>query len=718
MRVRFSKPFFATLLLTLFCSTPMFAQEQEQDENFSARQLEKKGDRLMKREDWEAAKVVYHKLLKADPDNDNFNFDLGIAYFNSGVQKEKSITYFERVNEVEIPVVGFYLARSYHYNGDYENAIETFQNFRSIISTSTDNGRQLAKDVERYIAQCKSLANHTANKDELLSINNLGTEVNTKYTEYAPVIYEENSVMIFTATNKNTLVDESVEVQTVANEDLFISNYDEESDTWGNRHLPDGTFIKPELNTKKNESSINFNVDKNKFYYFRVQDMFVSEEKKAPENTHSNTNKTPQDQLIAIYINKQENIKFMVTELLTTDSGRDIYFSTLEDDKWTNWRPHPLNTIYDEDSPYLTEDGKTLYFTSNGYNSIGGHDIFKSTWDGQKWSEPENLGMPINSPGNDIHFVPTSFNPLKGYIASDRKGTNGNMDIYRFKRCGDYDSTLLEGIFLAEGKPVQGTLLAKNIAGNVLNRLDIIDGTYAYKVANKTTYKIEFTAKGNPEDYFPHQFQFTTPKQCEEFNLYQKLTVQIRNDKTGRPKDQLGEMHNAFYDIDRHRKGKSREEFIAEQKSGSEFEVVPDTQIIPFPPEVILATIKRNVKFEHVYFDFDKSNFKSQYQHVTDSVVNFMKANPKVNVLIQGHTDTKGSLAYNIALSQRRIKSVLNNLVKKGIDKKRISTEYFGETRPLAPDHENGKYVPSVAARNRRVEIHVDIEKAEQEYNK
>jgi hypothetical protein len=120
--------------------------------------------------------------------------------------------------------------------------------------------------------------------------------------------------------------------------------------------------------------------------------------------------------------------------------GLDIYKSEKDvNGKWSapvNLGAN-INTEYDEDSPFISADGKTLYFSSKGFNNMGGYDVYKSTFDGNNWSAPENMGYPVNSAGNDIFFI-LSTDGKRAYYSSNKIGGSGKMDIYEITFANNY----------------------------------------------------------------------------------------------------------------------------------------------------------------------------------------------------------------------------------------------------------------------------------------
>jgi outer membrane protein OmpA-like peptidoglycan-associated protein len=236
--------------------------------------------------------------------------------------------------------------------------------------------------------------------------------------------------------------------------------------------------------------------------------------------------------------------------------GRDIYVTT-KDEKNGQWKPleslgKKINTKFDEDAPFLTPDGNTLYFASNGHNSMGDYDIFKTVLNEQgEWSAVENLGPPINTPGHDRYFI-TSDDGAIGYYASDRDGGYGETDIYRIiLDCKAVSATMINGVVYSEDlqKPVATTITIFDPATNVKIRTfktDSVTGKYEMRLKTETSYGFLIDANG----YLPHSGEFTVPKQCDYFSLFQEIKIENLEDSAGRVYAQRASINNAFFNVD------------------------------------------------------------------------------------------------------------------------------------------------------------------------
>ncbi len=299
--------------------------------------------------------------------------------------------------------------------------------------------------------------------------------------------------------------------------------------------------------------------------------------------------------------------------------GTDIYYSKRTRD--TSWATpvnmgDSINTPGNERTPFLDSAGN-LYFASDGHIGMGGLDIYKATPDANGGWQIVNAGVPVNSPQDD--FTPYFTNGYKGYFASNRLLGKGGDDIYRFNA-----ARIL--IFKLEGEVLNTkTRLPVSNATVTLNNLILnapltvttgTDGTFSFMLDSITTYRLTAI---KPE---------YTPSATEDLS-----TVGLQESTV---------IHKTLY---------------------------LDNIIIP-PPVI-----------EPIYYNFDKWNIRGDAENPLDHIVQLMKENPNWKLEISSHTDSRGSDNYNMRLSQQRAESVMKYLTDHGIEAGRLSAQGYGETR-------------------------------------
>ncbi len=336
----------------------------------------------------------------------------------------------------------------------------------------------------------------------------------------------------------------------------------------------------------------------------------------------------------------------------TGSYDNDLFVSFLETDgTWSE--PKTLGkkinlSKYNEMTPYLAADGETLYFSSNRPGGIGDNDIWMSkrldkTW--QKWSDPVNLGAPINTEDWDAFFTMDAGGEY-AYMSSGLNGF-GESDIVRIKLLEQEKPdpvVLLTGNVYNRktGKPISASLIYETlpegtIAGNGISSPE--DGAFKMVLPFNNNYSIRATA----DKFFA---------QSENLNL-----------------DSL-----------------VKEGYI---------EIHKDLFLVPIE-------IGQVVRLNNVFFDFDKWDLRGESFLELNRVVTLLKDNPAIVIEMSAHTDSRGSDNYNVTLSANRAKSVMNYILAKGIDPARITSQGYGETMPVATnDTDDGRQL------NRRVEFKI-----------
>jgi OmpA-OmpF porin, OOP family len=338
--------------------------------------------------------------------------------------------------------------------------------------------------------------------------------------------------------------------------------------------------------------------------------------------------------------------------------NNDIYVCFLEPDgTWTE--PKSLGKkinlkAYDEMTPYLAADGETLYFSSNRPGGVGDNDIWMTkrldkTW--TKWSDPVNLGEPINTPDWDAFFTLDAGGEY-AYMSSHRD-SYGESDIVRVK-------------LLEREKPDPVVL----VSGNVYNKKtgEPLSASLVYEVLP------DGTEAGNgissPED---GSFKMVLP--------YDKnYSIRATADK--------------FFAI-------SENLNLDSLVKAGYVEIHKDLFLVPIE-------IGQVVRLNNVFFDFDKWDLRPESFLELDRVVKLLKENPKISIEMGAHTDSRGTDEYNNTLSHNRAKSVMDYILAKGVAPERITSHGYGETVPVAPNaNPDGSDNPEGRQLNRRVEFKI-----------
>ena len=378
--------------------------------------------------DFKRALAVYENMLKIDSSLADLNLKAGICYFNLR-QPVKAGYYLEKARSMDEIEALFYLGQIYHLEERLDEEISLYQ-------TYLNSGRKIQQPVEsvnRLIDQAKT-AEELMEKPVKVDIVNAGATINTEFHEYAPLVYGFGDEIFFTSRRPGStggLIDHRGEYF----EDVYYSEM-----KYGFWQEP--VQLGPNINTETHDACVSISSDGRILYVFRTSPDFVSGDLYQSEKGEDGWG--PLEKL-----NKEINSDAIETSASISADEKVIYFSSnreggyggmdlyriikLPNGEWSkalNLGP-TINTAYDEDSPFIHADDKTLYFISTGHKNMGGFDIFKSTLkENGFWTEPENMGYPINSLANDMNFVMSS-DKLTGYYSSAAKGGYGGQDIYK-----------------------------------------------------------------------------------------------------------------------------------------------------------------------------------------------------------------------------------------------------------------------------------------------
>ncbi len=394
---------------------------------------------------------LYHKTLpilleyqKDKPKDIDIKYPIGVCLLQMG-QAARGQQYLEAFlsnTKYKNDEALWYLARCFHHQAKYEEAVKYYKMYLGKVSDSDPKRASAKGDIQRCMRGLKMQY-----AEQRAYVDNLGEAVNTELDEYAPVVAQNGNddVLFFSAQRPENLggarapdgkLDERLGT---IKSDIFITQV--QSGEWlAPERQPEG------YNTAANDQILDLSPDGTFLYIAR-------EEKNDPSNITYIPfigNDSINTKLSATAVTMPEPINssawdgdsyFFRDSILLFSSnraggqgGNDLYISYRNRDG--NWgKPLNLggaiNTPFDEVSPFLAKDGRTLYYSSNNLNSIGGFDVFKTVFvdTAKAWTVPENLGVPINSPADEQYLRVTN-DGNRGYFASNRPGSRGARDLY------------------------------------------------------------------------------------------------------------------------------------------------------------------------------------------------------------------------------------------------------------------------------------------------
>jgi outer membrane protein OmpA-like peptidoglycan-associated protein len=625
---------------------------------------------------FEEAKSYYVQAAELDPSNVKANFMAGKVHLET-TNKDQATSYFLKVYELDPDYrfdILYLIGQGHQLSLDFEEAMEYYQLYKVKLKNNPDYvgpDRIPMEMVERRIYECGNGITFIT-YPEGYSIINIGSKVNSEWHDFAPVVNEEETMLIFTTRRKDGNLNQDVHTDNFPFEDIFIST---KNDTvW-----QAATNIGEVINTPFHDSNIALSADGKRLYLYKdiedgTSDIYVSELKSdsawsTPKSVGVNINSEFSEKSLSVSTDGQ--IVFFSSDRPGGEGGLDLYYSLK--DAQGKWGPavnlgSTINTEYDEDSPFIDYDGRTLYFSSRGGVGMGGYDIFKAEYDSTSgtWTDIVNLGYPINTPDDDIYFVGTK-SGKRGYYASVRENGMGYTDIYLVS-VPYVDINTKERLgpknHIRRSVEDESGLQAVNLNINVNDYDDdtpLDADLQLRRVSDNVVFNVSRTAQGK------YSARVTHPEEAEYMLSIEKDGYVFKNIAITLPASQNEpQLITRTFELNKIREG--------------------------------FSSILRNI-----YFDFDKFTLKQESFPELNKLEGMLLENPNMRIEIAGHTDYIGSEAYNNQLSVKRANSVVNFLINKGITPTRLESKGYGKSRPIASndDEEDGREL------NRRVEFKI-----------
>ena len=727
---------FKLLILTVTLPLLSFGQTTELEVREMCQQaieheLVVNASRMMQEKFFYLSEIIVDKLLTIKPESANYNYRKGFLLLDSRQDFKNAIPHLEIAitdtdknfdmyssKEKSAAIDAFYhLGRCHHLNEDISNARKYYLKFIEMSNAKS----ALILATQLRLKQC-DIAEHNIANPKTAEVLNIGTVVNTDKPEYSPVVSLDGTSLYFTSRREWEDKSSNNFRDPLSNdfpEDIFVSYQD-----------IDGEWTKPVklafCDNELNEATIAVSSDERQIYVY--QDLSGG-----GDIYFSNFGGNKFEELKKLRHNAV-NTEFWETHCTLTPDGENMYFVSdrpggfggrdiyrivkLPNGEWSeaqNMGPS-INTEYDEDSPFIAVNNNTLYYASNGPQSMGGFDIFISLRDADNvWSSPINMGYPINSCGDDIYYT-TTVGGLKGYLSSFRKGGFGEKDIYEIRN--DY----------LGNKPIS------NLRGKIINIADGIchddfevqleclncdKKTVTYPRLKNCNF---FSVLGRCKDYKISYYRGDTLLASETFNtqcsgeneeiqkihyygaydLVMKITdkdteatikgatitmkhptldtviavlnsdgnglafsTYLRNFKRG---------ESVKFVVDIHKEGYLNETFVSEVSLADKGTIYVDYALT----KVDIGTL---IEIPPIYFDLNKSNIRPDAAIELDKIVKIMNDNPTLVVELGSHTDCRATIAYNKTLSGRRAKSSAKYISSKISNPDRIYGKGHGESQ-------------------------------------
>jgi hypothetical protein len=486
-------------------------------------------------EEYLDALPYYEPIHKQYPDNDNINYKIGVCYLNDPYRKSESIEYLEKASEnialkykdnsfreTQAPLEAiFYLGNAYRINGQLDKAIETYERFKTLADPDLYD----LELVDEQITACEN-AKELETRPVDFDISNLGDRVNTRFSDVNPVISGDETKLVYI--QKQPFYD-------------AVAYCEKLEDGWSFPRI-----LMEELHVDEDAYPTDLNYDGTEMILYRsdnfIGDLYTSKLVNGfwtpPVRMNDNIN-TKYWESHGCFSRTGDTLYF-TSNRKGGYGGLDIYFSIRNKaGEWgvpVNVGP-VINTRYNEETPFITADGKTLYFSSYGHYNMGGYDVFYSTLlDNGEWSVPTNAGYPINTTDDDLFFNPVR-NGTFAYFPRLLDGGNGLIDIYRY----EIYSTTHPRKFLVKG--ILGIRKLEQLTRPV--RIVVLDqqrDTVAMAIADSRTGEFNFSVPVGKyemhiegEDIEPAVSSLVIPEGYREKEF--KLTREILLTQAGKPEE-------------------------------------------------------------------------------------------------------------------------------------------------------------------------------------
>lgn len=382
---------------------------------------------------------LYEELVKAEPTNALMNYNLGFCIVNAGTRdKAEGVKYLLEAeknmvksainyddldcNEKRAPIVTLYvLGDAYMYQGSFDKAIEKYEKYR----TSEKMDKESAEQLDRKIEMCR-FADASMKKPAKVEFTNLGSAINSKFPDYAAFLNDDETIIYF-----NSRREGNANYQGIDGKYFESIHTAAKTESWQTADI-----IGSPISEEENDAIMSISADGTKMLILKDKkengNIFLSELKgdswTTPVDLGPSINSKYKERGACFSLDG--NTIYFSSDKKGGKGGMDLYKSTRNGNAWgAAENISELNTKYDETNPVMSLDGKFLFFSSNGHQTMGGMDLQKSAINGASFAAPENLGYPVNTVDDDLYYF-ESIDGKTALVSQNRKGGMGDLDIY------------------------------------------------------------------------------------------------------------------------------------------------------------------------------------------------------------------------------------------------------------------------------------------------
>lgn len=609
--------------------------------------------------DWDDALGMYRQAIEVNPDNPEAHLKAGKCLVKTACCKHEAVESYLVAYELDPTIdikIYFHIADGYHKNSEFDSAAVYYEKYKEELEVNRRDflGVDVDKEIilaERGVFECANGKEYTANPEDI-QIENAGDMINSEYEDYAPIISVNDDEMYFTSRRAGSTGD--------------LKHIDNKyfEDIWYSKKI-DGDWTEPTnvgspVNDGDHNANLGLSPDGTRLFIYSTEnrgDIFYSDKE---DNSWSSPKSigdinTEYDET-SISITSDGKMMFYTTSKPGGFGGTDIYYCELNEDLSCAHDPRnigsDLNTSFDEEGPYYDVTNNILYFSSKGHKGMGGFDLYESYFDETKdaWSEPINLGIPVNSTDDDL-FLTVTADGLTAYYSTYKEDSHGGNDIYTIYPIGNIKEN-------HETVPLDtlGDLSSeKEEPSEVEFKIVVLDenGTPLegkVEIKNNTTSIYSILTDSDGLAFYKHSFLGS-----------QEITV-------------YAEKEGFYFD--------SKEVVISKADSGGVKEITFNLR----PSKQMEIRPLRNI-----YFGFDRHTLTPESYTEIDKLYQMMVDQPTIRIEIAGHTDFIGGNSYNKQLSNARAGAVRSALIKKGIASDRVQSIGYGEAHPLATNDDESE---------------------------
>ena len=685
LKIHHYKYFITNILIGLLCFAASNIVSAQTD-----KMLVDLADEMYAFGDYEDALGLYLQAVKENPENVRGHYQAGECYLITTFGKSKAVNHFVRAHDLDPEfsnMILYKIAESYRFALKFDQAIEFFKKFKEEIAVNRRlfdglDTNELLTRTDRKIYECEN-AKQYIKTPVTVTIENLGANINSEHTDYAPVLSADQNTLIFTSRRAGG-VGILKDVDNKYFEDIWIAK--KNGNNWS---TPEN--LGEIINTGTHESNLGLSADGTRLYIYKTEnlgDIFYSEMKSGKWTKPKS-------------LGKPINTEYKEISAFETSDGKQLFISSdrpggvgkadiyvcKKDSKGLWGEPkllsESINTPNDEEGPFFDVNSNTLYFSSKGHQGMGGFDLYKSVFNPStsEWSAPINLGYPINSTDDDLYFIMGS-DGKTGYYSTFKQDSKGENDIYKiYPLDGSTTPTIEEEpepIIEEEpevveiAKPIDTLVTQPKPSTPIFESISLQFEVIDYETQQPLKATIEIVDKETNEKIFvgditgKHEHLFTKTDKASSIILV------IESE---------GYLFQTFK--------------IDIPQGADKQQTIKRTVGMRVPKEKVINILR------NIYFDFDMFTLKKESYNELSKLLKLMNENPTMKVEVAGHTDFIGGEAYNNTLSLKRAQAVYNYLKENGIPTSRLNAKGYGEERPIASndDEEEGR------ALNRRTEF-------------